>query len=129
MEERAIKPHVDSSRQLSGLVAVTGWGALAPVAASRLRSRPAVAASCPRGSLGSASVGPYERKDSVAQKTMLVSDISGAEIPEGKGATIRITFHDARKGVRELDVTDAEAEELGGRQVARRGRRPTTTSN
>ena len=60
----------------------------------------------------------------VARKTVLVSDMSGAEIAEGKGATVRITFHDARKGVRELDVTDAEAERLGGRQVARRGRRP-----
>ena len=61
---------------------------------------------------------------SVARKTVLVSDVSGAEIAEGKGATVRITFHDARKGVRELDVTDAEAEKMGGRQVARRGRRP-----
>ena len=60
----------------------------------------------------------------MAKKTVLVSDISGAEIPDGKGATIRITFRDARKGVRELDVTDAEAEKIGGRQVARRGRRP-----
>lgn len=33
---------------------------------------------------------------------------------------VRITFADARKGVRELDVTDAEAEKLGGRSVARR---------
>ena len=65
----------------------------------------------------------------MARKTLLVSDISGAEIPAGKGATIRITFSDARKGVRELDITDAEAEKLGGRQVARRGRRPKTTSN
>jgi hypothetical protein len=60
----------------------------------------------------------------MAKKTVLVSDISGAEIPDGKGATVRITFRDARKGVRELDVTDAEAEKIGGRQVARRGRRP-----
>jgi hypothetical protein len=60
----------------------------------------------------------------MAKKTVLVSDMSGNEIPEGKGATIRITFRDARKGVRELDVTDAEAEALGGRSVARRGRRP-----
>jgi hypothetical protein len=51
-------------------------------------------------------------------------DMSGEEIADGKGATIRIAFRDARKGVRELDVTDAEAEALGGRQVARRGRRP-----
>ena len=54
--------------------------------------------------------------------------MSGAEIAEGKGATVRITFHDARKGVRELDVTDAEAEKMGGRQVARRGRRPKSAT-
>jgi hypothetical protein len=60
----------------------------------------------------------------VARKTVLISDMSGQEIGDGKGATIRITFHDARKGVRELDVTDSEADKLGGRQVARRGRRP-----
>jgi hypothetical protein len=60
----------------------------------------------------------------MAKKTVLVSDISGQEIADGKGATVRITFRDARKGVRELDVTDAEAEGFGGRPVARRGRRP-----
>ncbi len=60
----------------------------------------------------------------MAKKTVLVSDMSGQEIPEGKGATVRITFVDARKGVRELDLTDSEAERLGGRSVARRGRRP-----
>jgi hypothetical protein len=60
----------------------------------------------------------------MARKTIRVSDMSGDEIPEGKGATVRITFADARKGIRELDVTDAEAEGIGGRPVARRGRRP-----
>ena len=60
----------------------------------------------------------------MAKKTVLVSDISGVEIEDGRGATIRITFRDARKGVRELDVTDEEAENLGGRQAKRRGRRP-----
>ncbi|MGD0713984.1 MAG: hypothetical protein ABSB24_07325 [Gaiellaceae bacterium] len=60
----------------------------------------------------------------MARKTIRVSDMSGDEIPEGKGATIRVTYSDARKGVRELDVTDAEAEKLGGRPVARRGRKP-----
>lgn len=64
----------------------------------------------------------------MARKTVLVSDMSGAEIADGKGATIRITFHDARKGVREIDVTDAEAEKMGGRQVARRGRRPKSAT-
>ena len=64
----------------------------------------------------------------MARKTIRVSDISGAEIPEGKGAIVRITFVDARRGSRELDVTDTEAEKLGGRQVARRGRRPKTAA-
>jgi len=60
----------------------------------------------------------------MARKTVRVSDISGEEIPEGRGATVRITFADARRGARELYVTDSEAEKLGGRQVARRGRKP-----
>jgi hypothetical protein len=60
----------------------------------------------------------------MAKKTVRVSDMSGEEIPDGKGATVRVTFHDARKGVRELDLTDSEAEKLGGRQTARRGRKP-----
>ena len=65
----------------------------------------------------------------MAKKMVLVSDISGAEIADGKGATIRITFRDQRKGVRELDVTDEEADEIGGRQVKRRGRRPKATTS
>ena len=64
----------------------------------------------------------------MAKKTIRVSDRSSAEIPEGKGATVRITFADARKGVRELDLTAADAEQLGGRAVARRGRRPKSSS-
>jgi hypothetical protein len=64
----------------------------------------------------------------MARKTIRISDMSGEEILEGKGATIRITFNDARKGSRELDLTDAEAEKLGGRTVARRGRKPKNAS-
>jgi hypothetical protein len=64
----------------------------------------------------------------MARKTIRVSDQSGDEIPDGKGAVVRITFNDARKGVRELDVTDAGAERLGGRAVARRGRRPKASA-
>ena len=60
----------------------------------------------------------------MARKTIRVSDRSGQEIPDGKGATVRIIFVDARKGARELDLTDEEAESLGGRTVARRGRKP-----
>ena len=57
---------------------------------------------------------------------MLISDISGAPIEDGAGAQIRIVYRDGRKGIRELDVTDAEAEDLAksGRQVSRRGRKP-----
>jgi hypothetical protein len=60
----------------------------------------------------------------MAKKMVLVSDMSGEEILDGKGASVRITFRDQRKGVRELDLTDEEADKLGGRKVARRGRRP-----
>lgn len=60
----------------------------------------------------------------MARKTLLVSDQSGQEIPEGKGATVTIKFADARKGVKVLDLTDAEADKLGGRAAKRRGRRP-----
>ena len=62
----------------------------------------------------------------MARKTVFVSDLSGDPIDEGKGATITIKFADARKGTIVLDVTDAEADELGrkGRKQARRGRKP-----
>lgn len=62
----------------------------------------------------------------MARKTVRVSDLSGAEIEEGKGATVTIRFADARRGTIVLDVTDAEAEQMGarGRRQARRGRRP-----
>jgi hypothetical protein len=77
--------------------------------------------------------GPYlvgacfkKRQKSIrmARKTVRVSDVSGQVIPDGKGAVVRIAFADARRGIRELDVTDAEAESFGGRAVARRGRKP-----
>jgi len=66
----------------------------------------------------------------MAKKTVLVSDLSGDEIADGKGAQITIKFNDARKGTIMLDVTDEEAEELGrkGRRQARRGRRSKAAS-
>ena len=63
----------------------------------------------------------------MARKTVLVSDLSGATIEEGKGATLRVTYHDARKGSKEMDLTADEADRLLGgkaRSVARRGRKP-----
>jgi hypothetical protein len=66
----------------------------------------------------------------MARKTVLVSDLSGAEIPDGKGAQVTIKFNDGRKGSIILDVTDSEAEQMGakGRRQGRRGRPPKTTS-
>lgn len=66
----------------------------------------------------------------MARRTVLVSDLSGEEIPDGKGATVAINFRDARKGTIVLDVTDSEAEQLGakGRKQGRRGRRPKGVS-
>jgi hypothetical protein len=66
----------------------------------------------------------------MAKKTVFVSDLSGDPIEEGKGAKIRISFDDARRGSYEIDATAEEAAELGrkGRPVARRGRRPKTAS-
>jgi hypothetical protein len=65
----------------------------------------------------------------VSRKTVLVSDLSGKEIPENNGAKVRITFTDARRGAIELDVTADEAKAMGaqGRQVARRGRKPKSS--
>ena len=63
----------------------------------------------------------------MARKMVRVSDQSGEEIQDGRGAVVRITFSDGRKQSKELDMTDAEAEALGGRAVARRGRRPKPT--
>ena len=62
----------------------------------------------------------------MARKTVYVSDLSGVEIAEGKGAKIRIAFDDARRGSYEIDATAEEAEELAknGTKVARRGRKP-----
>jgi len=59
----------------------------------------------------------------VARKTVVVSDMSGKQIAEGKGAKVRITFDDARSGSIEMDVTAEEARAMGakGRPVARRG--------
>lgn len=64
----------------------------------------------------------------MARKTVLISDLSGDAIEDGKGAKVRITYQDARKGAAELDVTIEEADELArrGRKTARRGRKPTS---
>jgi hypothetical protein len=62
----------------------------------------------------------------MARKIVRVSDMSGAQIEDGKGATITVKYDDARRGSYVLDVTTNEAERISGqgRKVARRGRPP-----
>ncbi len=64
----------------------------------------------------------------MARKTVLVSDQSGTVVPDGKGAKLRITYPDARRGSHEADLTDEEAAAIvtstNARPAARRGRRP-----
>jgi hypothetical protein len=62
----------------------------------------------------------------VARKTVLVSDLTGAEIEDGKEAQLVIKYQDARRGQVVLDVNADEVEDLArkGQRQARRGRRP-----
>jgi hypothetical protein len=65
----------------------------------------------------------------VARKTVLVSDVSGKEIPDGDGATVTVKFQDARRGTIVMDVTNEEGSEIArnGRKQARRGRPPKSS--
>jgi len=60
----------------------------------------------------------------VARKTVLVCDSCGKEVEEGKGATLRVTYADARRGAKQADLCGACADKEPGRAAARRGRRP-----
>lgn len=63
----------------------------------------------------------------MAKKQILVSDLSGQEILDPKhGATVTITYNDARRGVVRLDVLATEVEDWArhGTPQKRRGRRP-----
>ena len=60
----------------------------------------------------------------MARKTVLVCDKCTTEVGEGKGATLRLTYADARRGAKVADLCDNCAGEMPGRAAARRGRRP-----
>ena len=60
----------------------------------------------------------------MARKTVLVCDNCGNEVEEAKGATLRVTFSDARRGAKAADLCDDCAGKMPGRATARRGRRP-----
>ena len=60
----------------------------------------------------------------MARKTLLVCDQCGAEVEEGSGAKLRVTFIDARKGAKAADLCGDCATSTPGAAVARRGRKP-----
>jgi hypothetical protein len=62
----------------------------------------------------------------VARKTVLVCDKCSKEVDEGKGATMRLTYTDARRGAKQADLCDSCAGVMPGHAAARRGRRPKT---
>ncbi|MCS7007120.1 MAG: hypothetical protein RMM28_04065 [Thermoleophilia bacterium] len=64
----------------------------------------------------------------MSRKTILLCDNCGAEIPEGKGAIMRINFVDARRASKQADLCDNCAGNMPGAPVARRGRRPKTAA-
>ena len=61
---------------------------------------------------------------SVARRTVLVCDKCGTEVGENRGAAMRVTYTDARRGSKVADLCDDCAGEMPGRAAARRGRRP-----
>ena len=60
----------------------------------------------------------------MARKTIIVCDGCGAEIGEGKGASLRLNYADARRGAKQADLCDACAAKMPGHAAARRGRKP-----
>ena len=68
-------------------------------------------------------IGPA-KEEPLARKTVLVCDNCGKEVGDNKGATLRLTYSDARRGAKQADLCDDCAGELPGHAVARRGRKP-----
>ena len=64
----------------------------------------------------------------MARRTVLVCDNCDKEVGENKGATVRTTFTDARRGSKVADLCDDCAGTMPGKPAARRGRRPKTVA-
>lgn len=64
----------------------------------------------------------------MARKTVLVCDKCGSEVEEAKGAVMRVTYTDARRGAKQADLCDSCAGGMPGRAVARRGRKPKSAT-
>jgi hypothetical protein len=71
---------------------------------------------------------PNLEEESVARKTVLVCDNCSKEVGEGKGAMLRVTYTDARRGAKQADLCDECAGKMPGRPAARRGRRPKSVA-
>ena len=56
----------------------------------------------------------------MARKTVLVCDRCGNEVDEGKGAVMRVTYTDARRGAKQADLCD----DLRRHDAGPRGRPP-----
>jgi len=64
----------------------------------------------------------------LARKTVLVCDNCSKEVEEGRGAMLRVTYSDARRGAKQADLCDDCAGKMPGRAAARRGRRPKSAT-
>ncbi len=64
----------------------------------------------------------------MARKTVLVCDNCGKEVDEAKGAVMRLTYTDARRGAKQADLCDECAGKMPGQPAARRGRRPKSAT-
>jgi ribosomal protein S26 len=64
----------------------------------------------------------------VARKTVLVCDNCGSEVGDNKGASMRVTFTDARRGSKVADLCDDCAGKMPGHAAARRGRKPKSVA-
>ena len=71
---------------------------------------------------------PTVEEEIVARKTVLVCDNCSNEVDEGKGAVMRVTYNDARRGAKQADLCDNCAGTMPGRAAARRGRRPKSAT-
>ena len=52
----------------------------------------------------------------MARKTVLVCDNCGREVGEGKGATLRLNYTDARRGSKQADLCDDCAGQMPGQR-------------
>jgi ribosomal protein S26 len=68
------------------------------------------------------------KENGMARKTILVCDKCGKEVPESRGAMMRLNYTDARRGSKQADLCDDCAAGMPGHAVARRGRRPKSVA-